>query len=46
LLEFFGDIKKIREAPMEELQKVSSIGKAWAEKIHAFFRNRAGAEHR
>jgi excinuclease ABC subunit C len=46
LLEFFGDIKKIREAPMEELQKVSSIGNAWAEKIHAFFRNRAGAEHR
>jgi excinuclease ABC subunit C len=46
LLEFFGDIKKIREAPVEELHKVSGIGNAWAEKIHAFFRNRAGAEHR
>jgi excinuclease ABC subunit C len=45
LLEFFGDVKKIREAPAEELRKVRGIGNTWAEKIHAFFINRAGAEH-
>ncbi|NTW16342.1 MAG: excinuclease ABC subunit UvrC [Syntrophaceae bacterium] len=46
LLEFFGDIKKIREAPAEELRKVRGIGNTWAEKIHAFFINRTGVEHR
>jgi len=45
LLKFFGDIKKIREAPVEELQKVSGIGGKRAEKICAFFRKRAEAEN-
>jgi len=43
LLEFFGDIKKIREAPVGELQKVSGIGRQRAEIIHAFFRKQAEA---
>lgn len=42
LLRFFGDIGKIREAPVEALQNVSGIGKQVAEKIHAFFREQAG----
>lgn len=46
LLNFFGDIKKIREASVGELQKVQGIGGRRAEKIHAFFRNRAEAENR
>ncbi|MDO8786001.1 MAG: helix-hairpin-helix domain-containing protein, partial [Syntrophales bacterium] len=38
LLTFFGDIRKIREAPVEALQQVDGIGRQTAEKIHAFFR--------
>jgi excinuclease ABC subunit C len=45
LLEFFGDITKIREAPVGELQKVSGIGSKRAEKISTFFRNRTEAEN-
>ncbi len=36
LLTFFGDIKKIRDAPVEALQQVDGIGKHTAEKIHTF----------
>ncbi|MDI6777548.1 MAG: excinuclease ABC subunit UvrC [Syntrophales bacterium] len=38
LLSFFGDMRKIREAPVEALQQIDGIGKHTAEKIHAFLR--------
>jgi excinuclease ABC subunit C len=37
LLTHFGDINKIKKAPIEELQKVSGIGKETAGQIHNFF---------
>jgi excinuclease ABC subunit C len=37
LLTHFGDINKIKKAPIEELQKVSGIGKETACQIHNFF---------
>ncbi|SEM51682.1 Excinuclease ABC subunit C [Syntrophus gentianae] len=37
LLRYFGDIQKIREAPLEELAAVKGIGKEMGEKIFAFF---------
>jgi excinuclease ABC subunit C len=46
LLNFFGDIKKIREASVGELQKVKGIGGRRAEKIYTFLRHRAEAENR
>lgn len=39
LLTHFGDIEKIKKAPIEELQKVSGIGKETAVQIHNFFLN-------
>jgi excinuclease ABC subunit C len=39
LLAHFGDIEKIKKAPIEELQKVSAIGKETAGQIHNFFLN-------
>jgi excinuclease ABC subunit C len=38
LLTFFGDLRRIREASAEELQRVPGLGKVQALKIHAFFR--------
>lgn len=42
LLTFFGDIRKIRGASLDELQKVDGIGKQMAEKITAFLSRGAG----
>jgi len=39
LLREFGDIRKIREATVDELVRVEGIGKDLGEKIHAFFHN-------
>ena len=38
LLQFFGDLRRIEKATPDDLQKVPGLGKAQAEKIHAFFR--------
>ena len=45
LLKYFGDIKKLKEAPVSELQKVQGIGQQRAEKIRAFFTKQAEEEH-
>ncbi|OPY14691.1 MAG: UvrABC system protein C [Syntrophus sp. PtaB.Bin001] len=37
ILQFFGDIRKIKEASPEEFTQVEGIGKELGEKIHAFF---------
>ncbi|HYA12916.1 MAG TPA: excinuclease ABC subunit UvrC [Syntrophales bacterium] len=42
LLGYFGDIKKIREAPVEELQKAGGIGRQLAEKIYTFLKEQEG----
>lgn len=44
LLKYFGDVKKLGEAPVSELQKVQGIGRQRAEKIRAFFANQAEEE--
>ncbi len=38
LLKSFGDVRKIREAPVDVLQNAGGIGRQVAEKIYAFFR--------
>lgn len=45
LLKYFGDVKKLKEAPVSELQKVQGIGQQRAEKIRAFFAKQAEEEH-
>ena len=42
LLKSFGDIRKIREASMDALQKADGIGRHMAAKIHAFLKEQAG----
>ena len=42
LLEHFGDIRKIREAPVEALQTVDGIGRQMSERICAFLREQEG----
>lgn len=37
LLTFFGDLRKLRRASIEELQNVEGIGPRMAERIHRFF---------
>jgi excinuclease ABC subunit C len=37
MLAFFGDLRRIEAASPEDLQKMPGLGKAQAEKIHAFF---------
>lgn len=37
LLRYFGDVKKIRDATMEELAAVPKIGRETARRIVAFF---------
>ncbi len=44
LLEYFGDIRKIREASLDVLQKVDGIGRQMAEKIQAFLKGQAGEQ--
>jgi excinuclease ABC subunit C len=44
LLMSFGDIIRIREASMDDLQKADGIGRKMAEKIYAFLKGRAGEE--
>jgi excinuclease ABC subunit C len=46
LLKYFGDIKKLKDAPVSELLKVQGIGQQRAENIHAFFTKQAEEEHR
>ncbi len=43
LLKLFGDVKRIRDASVQELQGVQGIGKKTAVKIHVFLRGQAGA---
>jgi excinuclease UvrABC nuclease subunit len=40
LLKHFGSSKKVREAPLDELQKVSGIGKELAGKIYTALRSK------
>ena len=42
LLKSFGDIRKIREASVDALQKADGIGRHMAAKIHAFLMEQAG----
>jgi excinuclease ABC subunit C len=42
LLKSFGDIRKIREASVDALQKADGIGRYMAAKIHAFLMEQAG----
>jgi excinuclease ABC subunit C len=42
LLKSFGDIRKIREASVDALQKADGIGRHMAAKIHAFLKEHAG----
>ncbi len=42
LLELFGDVGRIREASIQELQKVKGIGRSNAERIHAFLKGQGG----
>jgi excinuclease ABC subunit C len=37
LLAFFGDVKKLRQASIEDLQRIEGIGPRMAERIHRFF---------
>jgi excinuclease ABC subunit C len=39
LLKHFGSVKQVQEASLDELQKVSGIGKELAEKIYSYLRN-------
>ena len=39
LFTYFGDVGKIREAPVEELQKVPGIGKEMARQLHDFLQS-------
>jgi len=42
LFKSFGDIRKIREASVDTLQKADGIGRKMAAKIHAFLKEQAG----
>jgi excinuclease ABC subunit C len=42
LLKLFGDVKRIRDASVQELQGVQGIGRKTAVKIHAFLRGQQG----
>jgi excinuclease ABC subunit C len=42
LLRLFGDVKRIRDASVQELQGVQGIGRKTAVKIHAFLRGQQG----
>jgi excinuclease ABC subunit C len=42
LLKLFGDVKRIRDASVEELQEVPGIGRKTAARIHAFLRGQTG----
>ncbi|HEX7534154.1 MAG TPA: excinuclease ABC subunit UvrC [Syntrophales bacterium] len=42
LLKLFGDVKRIRDASVEELQDVPGIGRKTAARIHAFLRGQTG----
>ncbi|MFX1282428.1 MAG: excinuclease ABC subunit UvrC [Promethearchaeota archaeon] len=40
LLQYFGDLSRIREAPVEELAQVEGISRVIAERIYLFFRTK------